>query len=45
MGKEKYLKKKMEKYLVIIEVMRPTALMLIRTYFSKSPQKIWYWRN
>jgi replication initiation and membrane attachment protein DnaB len=42
MSKQKYLKKKMEKYLVILEVIRPTALSLIKTYFSKSPQKIWY---
>ena len=42
MGKQKYLRRKMNKYLLIIEVIKPSALMLAKTYFSKSPEKIWY---
>lgn len=41
-AKEKYIKKKQQKYITVVHVVRPTALGLCEAYFDKSPQKILY---
>jgi tRNA (adenine-N(1)-)-methyltransferase non-catalytic subunit len=42
---EKYIKRKAKKYLLQIDVLRPTAASICETYFKKDPWKIQYMRH
>jgi tRNA (adenine-N(1)-)-methyltransferase non-catalytic subunit len=39
-SKEKWIKRKQNKYLTILEIIRPTSFTLCRGYFMKTPKKI-----
>lgn len=39
-AQDKYVKRKMQKYDLRVRVVRPTALSICETYFSKNPEKI-----
>lgn len=39
-AQDKYVKRKLQKYNVRVRVVRPTALSICETYFSKAPDKI-----
>lgn len=40
LAQDKYMKKKLQKYDMRIRLVRPTALSLCETYFSKNPEKV-----
>jgi tRNA (adenine58-N1)-methyltransferase non-catalytic subunit len=39
-AQDKYVKRKLQKYDVRVRVVRPTALSICETYFSKNPEKV-----